>query len=453
MSVLNYFEWVNLLAGGLIIITGFFSGYYLFQEREYPVTVKTIPVFFVPGTVMLFLTLWGPEALVYILSAINITLFVLLVWPPGLRFKLSRQMPETRLDERDIMFSRRLLEKGSERYKAYYTRHPDHQAPDDHFRNKPGLLSRNSRYYEPLSFAAADALFGTVETLAKDITGEVSENKNSYDAERITLFLKNFARKMGALDAGVTLMKPVHYYHTGGRNYNYGQPIQPNHKYGLAFTVEMESEMIGAGPKGPTVMESAHQYLESGKIAVALAGTIRNLGYDARAHIDGHYLVVCPMVARDAGLGDIGRMGLLMTPQHGPRVRIGVVTTDLPLIPDPAIPDPVMTDFCYRCRKCADNCPANAIPTGPPEKIGNVTRWKINQEACYTFWTIAGTDCGRCIAVCPYAHKNNLFYRVIRKTLRRSFLINRLALPLDQYFYGSKPKVKDPPDWIGGNVL
>lgn len=51
-------------------------------------------------------------------------------------------------------------------------------------------------------------------------------------------------------------------------------------------------------------------------------------GFNSRAHIDGDYELICPLVARDAGLGEIGRMGLLMTPRLGPRVRIAVVTTE-----------------------------------------------------------------------------------------------------------------------------
>jgi len=92
--------------------------------------------------------------------------------------------------------------------------------------------------------------------------------------------------------------------------------------------------MVNSGPLAPIIMESSQKYLDSGSIAVQLAAFIRNLGYPALAHIDGNYQVVCPLVARDAGLGDIGRMGLLMTPKLGPRVRIGVVTTDLPLLVD-----------------------------------------------------------------------------------------------------------------------
>ncbi len=80
----------------------------------------------------------------------------------------------------------------------------------------------------------------------------------------------------------------------------------------------MAHEMIQAAPRMPQVMESARQYVEAGKIAVILAAAIRNLGYPARAHIDEINRVIAPLVARDAGLGEIGRMGLLMTPHLGP---------------------------------------------------------------------------------------------------------------------------------------
>ena len=46
---------------------------------------------------------------------------------------------------------------------------------------------------------------------------------------------------------------------------------------------------------------------------VQLGYLIRSLAYPARTHIDGNYRVIAPLVARDAGLGEIGRMGLLMT--------------------------------------------------------------------------------------------------------------------------------------------
>lgn len=110
------------------------------------------------------------------------------------------------------------------------------------------------------------------------------------------------------------------------------------------------------------------------------------------------------MAARDFGLGEIGRMGLLISYKLGPRVRIAVFTTYIPLVPSTLIPDYSVEEFCNVCSKCADICPSKAISFEKPKQIGNVERWQIDQEKCFHLWTKFGTDCGRCVQVCPYSH-------------------------------------------------
>ena len=67
----------------------------------------------------------------------------------------------------------------------------------------------------------------------------------------------------------------------------------------------------------------------------------------------------------------------LMMPKQGPRVRIGVVTTDLPLIPDRSQRDPSAVVFCRHCLKCAENCPSSSIPFDDRQEIDGVKRWRI----------------------------------------------------------------------------
>ena len=43
------------------------------------------------------------------------------------------------------------------------------------------------------------------------------------------------------------------------------------------------------------------------------------------------------------------------------------------------------------------------------KEIDGVSRWQINSESCYTLWCKIGTDCGRCMSVCPYAHPDTFF--------------------------------------------
>lgn len=57
-----------------------------------------------------------------------------------------------------------------------------------------------------------------------------------------------------------------------------------------------------------------------------------------------------------AGLGIIGKHGLLITPEYGDYVFIGEIVTNLPLQPDKPI-----TSDCAGCGKCLKVCPTGAL--------------------------------------------------------------------------------------------
>ncbi|PLX32714.1 MAG: hypothetical protein C0600_01750 [Ignavibacteria bacterium] len=364
------------------------------------------------------------------------------------RKHVPRSEPRGRIDERDIMFSRWRLEPGSSRYREYYARHPERENIDQSFRDAPGLLKSGASLYHPLMFAAADATFDTVDQLHALVDGPVHDRQQDISAEELSTFLKGWLLQLGAHSVGITLLRDEHCYSHVGRGERYGEPVTPQHRFALALTVEMDHEMVRSAPAGPIVMESSREYLRSGALAVQAAQMLRRMGWPARAHIDGRYEVVCPLVARDAGLGDIGRMGLLMTPRLGPRVRIAVVTTDAPLLTDSPSHDEAMLDFCLSCRKCSATCPTEAIPPGDRIDAEGAARWQIDSEACFSFWNQSGTDCGRCMSVCPYSHQNNLLHNSVRWIIARSALARRLAVPLDDLIYGRTPAPKDPPTWV-----
>lgn len=179
---------------------------------------------------------------------------------------------------------------------------------------------------------------------------------------------------------------------------------------------------------------------------------LRALGYPARAHIDGNYRVIAPLVARDAGLGEIGRMGILMTPELGPRVRLGVVSTDLPLVVDARPSRPDILDFCRICKKCAENCPSRAIPFDDRQNIGGALRWQIDSVKCFHYWNVIGADCGRCLSVCPYSHPDTFSHNVLRWVLRRSGLARRIVLRMDDLFYGRQPASRPAPAWTAVDI-
>ena len=59
------------------------------------------------------------------------------------------------------------------------------------------------------------------------------------------------------------------------------------------------------------------------------------------------------------GLGEIGYSKMLLTPEFGPRVRVGIVITELELEPDPIIEPGTL---CNRCMACVRECPGGCIP-------------------------------------------------------------------------------------------
>ncbi len=363
-------------------------------------------------------------------------------------FKLNKEYPQKRFDERHTMFSRNENKEHPERQDKYYQEFPDKKLKDKEWLQKPGLMSEKSNFYHPLSFTAADASFETIGQLRDFVDGAVNPNKKEIETEKLTGFIRNWGKKLGAIDVGFCEMKDDHFYSKRGRGDTYGKDVDIKHHYGIALTVEMDEELLATGPAGPTLMESAQQYLNSGVIALQIADFLRKLGYESRAHIDGNYELIAPLVARDAGLGEIGRMGLLMTPKLGPRVRIAVVTTNAPIKPDIRKPDYTVHDFCRICKKCAIVCPAQAISKNDIEEVDGVEKWQLDHEKCFTYWCISGTDCGRCMSVCPYAHKDNWIHNFVRWGIKNNFLFRQAAVYLDDIFYGEKPKPKKLPDWM-----
>jgi len=445
-----------LLSIGFIILLGFGSfGLVSLREKEKRAAVISLGLALAGLAIFTLSSLLPPplRSIILIVAFLFLLVFLGLFLIPLGKVDLGNDQPGNRFDERDIMFARHRLKSGTPEYKAYYAMRPQNQAPDDRTRLKPGLLSPDAQLADPYLFASAEGSFDLTRALRKAVDGPVSTpavpKNHPVPVQTMTDYLKNLALYYGALDVGITRLHPYHVYsHVGRGSGVYGEPIPVRHHFAIAFTVEMDFYMVAANPNPPGVMESARQYVNAASVAVQLASTIRHLGYSARAHIDGNYQVIAPLVARDAGLGEIGRMGLLMTPGLGPRVRLGVVSTDLDLVPAHRQPNRSVIDFCSICKKCAENCPSKAIPFQDRQELDGAMRWRIDSDACFHYWNIIGTDCGRCMAVCPYSHPNSFHHNLVRWGIAHSGFFRRIALNLDDLFYGSKPAPHKAPGWI-----
>lgn len=442
-----------ILIGIFLVLT--LIGFGLISWKEGEIRARRVSMAVGVGTAIFFTLLLLSPGVVQMIALGSllfiVVFFVILFFLPVGKLETSLETPASRVDERDIPFARFCLQPGSPEYRSYYAAHPENEPVDDRFRSKPGLLSLESRLADPYLFASAEGSFFLTAGLRESVDGPVSGIVQDLPVDEMTVYVKNMARYYGAKDVGICEMQPYHYYsHIGRGTGTYGDALKVDHSHGIAFTVEMDFDMVGASPHPPVVMESGRQYVEAARVAVQLAEAIRQLGYPARAHIDGNYRVIAPLVGRDAGLGEIGRMGILMTPREGPRVRIGVVTTTLELLSDDYKPDMALIDFCTICKKCAENCPSRSIPFDNRREINGALRWQINSDTCFLFWNVVGTDCAKCMAVCPFSHPDSFSHNLVRSGISRSGYFRRVALRLDDIFYGKKPAARKAPGWTEG---
>lgn len=343
-----------------------------------------------------------------------------------------------RIDERDVLFARLRYREGSPDFKDYYDNHPEKRAIDDELRASKTFGSEGTMSYDSVISPFPSAAFDILAQMHHLVNGPVAPIVTEVAAEDLSVHIKKFALFLGAAEVGLTAVKPEYYYSHKGRNGRYGEPIDNRLPHAIAFLVEMDEGLIDRAPQVESAFAVTKGYMDAAIIGVWIAQYLRNLGYEAVAHMDGNYEVNCSMVAEGAGLGEIGRIGILVNPKMGPRVRIGVVTTNAPLIPDEIEPF-YLNAFCEVCGKCAKTCPGKAISDGPSQILDGFEGWNTDQEACYRVWTRLGTDCGVCLSTCPFSH--HLPLEQIGKWKGESELIHTL-LETHQKMYGIRPYIK-----------
>ena len=228
------------------------------------------------------------------------------------------------------------------------------------------------------------------------------------DPAWMTERIKYVAQFYGANLVGITTIDPRWVYS------QYFSPVTGEsgenkvpYKYAIVMGIEMDWKEINTSPREEASAATALAYSRMAQLSASLAKYIRALGYPAIPC--GNDTAQSIPLAIDAGLGELGRNGLVLTPEYGPRQRFCKVLTDLPLVPDQPI-DFGIQKFCESCHACAAACPVNAIRfedrTTEQTSISNrpgILRWPVNVARCYYFWQENGTDCSNCVAACPWA--------------------------------------------------
>ncbi len=225
--------------------------------------------------------------------------------------------------------------------------------------------------------------------------GPVAPRKKALDnADKNSLHIKRWARELGADLVGIAPVKKEYFFK--------GQEL--SHSFAISLALEMDYDRIQESPGPPSATEVIRAYCALGDITMNLAKRIRELGYPAYAHHprasrSSPARILHIPTAIDAGLGELGRHGLLITERFGPRVRLGTVTTNLPLVPDSPKTFGA-AEFCEKCDICVTECEGDAIPK-ERTLIRGFKKYKVDPYKCGPYFA-EYDGCSVCMKVCAF---------------------------------------------------
>ena len=239
-----------------------------------------------------------------------------------------------------------------------------------------------------------------------------------------------------------------------------GKPILFKPKSVIVLIHEMDYEAYKTSPSFISAAASSKGYAAMIEISLKVAKFLRGIGYFSM-HAGNDTGLSVPL-AISAGLGEGSRMGLLVTEEFGPRIRISKVFTDLELEHDKPKTFGVK-GFCEVCQKCADSCPSGAISkvprvTDPENQVPNrsvnsgVMKWYNDNQKCLSFWLDNTIECANCVACCPY-NKLDTWNHDLAKVATKVPVLQRITRYLDEMFgYGEVGSLKNQKQFWKKNI-
>jgi epoxyqueuosine reductase QueG len=232
------------------------------------------------------------------------------------------------------------------------------------------------------------------------LDGHVNDEKQTFQSENEAAdLISEFAWSAGASLVGFTGVKDHFVFDSF--------ELDPSHKFAVVIAFEMDFDLVNTAPEAPSGIEVLRAYWRLGQIIIKVAEFIRFLGYSARAHHPRSFIGQGPTLlhsaaALEAGLGEVGRMGLLITEEFGPRVRVATVTTELPL-PQFKRKTFGVEKYCETCHACRDACEGDAIPEEKSE-VRCILKYTIDPYKCLPYFA-KYDGCNLCVSKCPFNKK------------------------------------------------
>ena len=171
----------------------------------------------------------------------------------------------------------------------------------------------------------------------------------------------------------------------------------------IILGMEMDWDQIKDAPSINCGVEAFRVYYELGEMTIQLTEYLKSLGYKSEAHHPFGGKMLFPPHAVAAGLGFMGRNGLVITPEYGPRQRWAIITTDAE-IPIPVVKDlKQLEEFCENCGACVRECKGGAAYETPIYHDNSPAITHIDRQKCIDS-LVNNNYCSYCLKVCALGH-------------------------------------------------
>ncbi len=179
----------------------------------------------------------------------------------------------------------------------------------------------------------------------------------------------------------------------------------------IVLAMNMDNDIISSAPNRLSLKNVWYTYDKLSVASNKIARFLRKKGFAAHASPPLGGIALYPKLAQNAGMGEFGYSGLLITPVNGPTLRLAAVYVSAENLPMNEVNEHSwIRDYCDQCRKCIKECPPGAIYETPIEhETGRVTH--IDNDKCFPYFG-NNYGCTVCIKVCPF---NNVDYYKLKE--------------------------------------
>ena len=222
------------------------------------------------------------------------------------------------------------------------------------------------------------------------VSGDIEPNAEPDLEHDVTTDIRDKARELGFGEVGFTRYD---------RRYTYqSKKVWAKFNHAICLALEQDYSQTQSIPSLEAEFAHFGTYEIAGALALDLAEHIRSLGYHAQIHSPNDNSGAFIPLFVEAGLGQLGANGQLLSPHFGSRARLMLITTDAPVVHDEPV-DYGINKFCEECQVCVVRCPARALLR---EKVWyrGVKKNKLVYDRCRPVM-VKYEGCAVCMKVCP----------------------------------------------------